>query len=253
MARQNVRLVMFAWGPSYVDHLLDFALSAALAPGNLPTLAAVFDCTAVIVTEERLFHYVRAHPATKKLEQICPLALVPLDDLLSDPWQYGMTIAYALFRGFADLGPAMTDTYILFLNADFILADGCYAKLIDHIRSGERVHLAPSYCTVEEQMRPLLREAKKRNGGILVISPRDMASLILAHPHNTIRAKTVNQSVFEFEYADQFYWKVNSHTLIGHQMPIALIGMRPECELTDLSTFWDWGIVYEFCRQSSSP
>src|SRR5215470_4223605 len=193
MAGNNVRLVTFAWGRDYLENLLDFALSAALAPGNLPALAAVFDCTTAIVTEENLFNYVRAHPSIKKLEQVCPVVLVPLDDLVSDPWQYGMTLAYALFRGFADLGPAMTDTYILFLNADFILADGCYAKLIAHIRSAERVHLAPSYCTVEEQLRPLLRQAKTQNRGILAIPPRQMAELILAHLHNTIRAKTVNQ------------------------------------------------------------
>jgi hypothetical protein len=247
MSGNSVRLVTFAWGRDYLDNLLDFALPAALAPGNLPALAAVFDCTVAIVTEDKLFNYVRAHPIIKKLEQVCPVALVPLDDLVSDPWQYGITLAYALFRGFADLGPAMTDTYILFLNADFILADGCYAKLIDRIRSAERVHLAPSYCTVEEQLRPLLRKAKKQNAGILAIPPRKMAELILAHSHNTIRAKTVNQSVFEFEYADQFYSKVDAHTLIGHQMPIALIGMRPERQLTDLNTFWDWGIVYELC------
>src|SRR5215471_5505692 len=116
MARQNVRLVAFAWGRHCVDNLLDYALSAALAPGNLPALAAVFDCTAVIVTEEKLFDYVRTHPTTRKLEQVCPVELVSLDDLISDAWQYGMTVAYALFRGFADLGPAMTETYILFLN-----------------------------------------------------------------------------------------------------------------------------------------
>src|ERR1700720_376029 len=60
MARQNVRLVAYAWGRQYVDDLLDFALAAALAPGNLPALAAVFECTAVIVTEEKLFDYGRA-------------------------------------------------------------------------------------------------------------------------------------------------------------------------------------------------
>jgi len=247
MAGNNVRLVTFAWGRDYLGNLLDFALSAALAPGNLPALAAVFDCTVAIVTEEKLFNYVRAHPTTKKLEQVCPVALVPLDDLVSEPWQYGMTLAYALFRGFADLGPAMTDTYILFLNADFILADGCYAKLIDRIRSGERVHLAPSYCTVEEQLRPLLRKAKKENGGVLRIKPRKMAELILAHLHNTVRAKIVNQSHLEFQYADQFYWEVDAQTLLGHQMPIALVGLRPERQLTDLNTFWDWGVVYDFC------
>jgi hypothetical protein len=30
-------------------------------------------------------------------------------------------------------------------------------------------------------------------------------------------------------------------------MPVALIGMRPERVVTNLNTFWDWGIVYEFC------
>src|SRR5215813_3444759 len=247
MAQQKVRLVAFAWGRHYVNNLLDFALSAALAPGNLPALAAVFDCTAVIVTEEKLFDYVRTHPTTRKLEQVCPVELVSLDDLISDAWQYGMTVAYALFRGFADLGPAMTETYILFLNADFVLADGCYSRLIDRIRSAERVHLAPSYCVVEQYVTARLRKTRKQNEGILAIPPRNMAALILDHPHNTIRAKTVNQSIFEFEYPDQFYWKVDAHTLIGYQMPIALIGMRPERELTDLNMFWDWGIVYEFC------
>src|SRR5262245_41588751 len=207
MARQKVRLVAYAWGRDYLDNVLDYALSAALAPGNLPALAAVFDCTAVLVTEQKLFDYVRAHPTAKKLERICPVELLPLDDLISDPWQYGMSLAYALFRGFADLGEAMTETYLLFLNADFVLADGCYRQLIKRIRSGEHVHLAPSYCTVEEKVRPLLRKMKNENGGILSIAPRDMAALILDHRHNVIKAKTINQSVFEFEYADQFYWK----------------------------------------------
>ena len=247
MTRQNVRLVTFAWGRRYVDNLLDYALSAALAPGNLPALAAVFNCTTVIVTEEKLFDYVQKHPTTRKLEQVCSVELIPLDDLVSDPWQYGMTVAYALFRGFSGLGPAMTDTYLLFLNADFVMADGCYLKLIDRIRRGEPVHLAPSYCTVEEDVKPHLRKRRNQNGGILAIPPRDMAALILRHPHNTIRAKTVNQSIFEFEHADQFYWKFDAHTLFGYQMPIALVGMRPERELTDLNSFWDWGIVYEFC------
>jgi hypothetical protein len=76
-----------------------------------------------------------------------------------------MTLAYALFRGFADLGPAMTETYMLFLNADFVLADRCYSRLIDRIRSAERVDLAPSYCAVEEYVRAKLRKIKEQKRG----------------------------------------------------------------------------------------
>jgi hypothetical protein len=46
---------------------------------------------------------------------------------------------------------------------------------------------------------------------------------------------------------DQFYWRVDSNTLIGHQLPIALIGLRAERHVTSVNTFWDWGMVYEFC------
>jgi hypothetical protein len=247
MARQQVRLVTYAWGRHHVDDLLDYALSAVLAPGNLPALAAVYDCSVVILTEEKLFGYVQAHPTTHRLKAICPLRLITLDDLVSEPWQYGMTLTQCLFRGFADLGPAMTETYMLFLNADFILADGCYERLLDHIRRGERALLSPSYCVAENALRRSLRERRICKNGALVIPARKMAELILRNMHKTLRSKIVNQTLWEFEYTDQFYWKIDPHTLIGHQMPIALVGMRPERHLTDINAFWDWGIVYDFC------
>jgi FkbM family methyltransferase len=242
--QQPLRLVTYAWGKHHVDDLLNFALASALAPGNLPALVKVFDCTVVIVTEESLFDHVKSSSAARALQGVCPLKLVALDDLISEPWQYGMTLTHSLFRGFEDLGPAMTETYILFLNADFILADGCYERLIPRILSEERAHLSPSYCTVSERVEPSLY--KKTRNGVLSIPPRELAALILNNRHNTIRAKTVNEQL-AFEYADQFYWIADQTTLLGRQMPISLIGMRPERRVSTLNTFWDWGLVYEFC------
>ena len=172
MAPLKIRLVTYAWGQSYLDHLLDFTLPSVMSPGNLPALVSAFDSSVTIVTEEKLFDHVRANPTVKAIEAICTVKLIALDDLIAESWQYGMTLAYALFRGFEDLGPAMTETYILFLNSDFVLADGSYARLIDRVRKGERVHLAPSYCTVEQQAIPVLNSMKKQ--GVLTIPPRDI-------------------------------------------------------------------------------
>jgi hypothetical protein len=244
-ARQKVRLVTYAWGEQHVEELLNCALASALAPGNLPALTKVFDCTVVVVTENVFFDIVRSSEAGRAIESICRLKLVALDDLISESWQYGMTLTYSLFRGFEDLGSAMTETYILFLNSDFILANGSYERLIPHILSDERVHLSPSYCTVSERVEPIL--ITKAVNGALSIPPREMATLILENCHNTILAKTVNQALMNFEHTDQFYWRADRNTLVGHQMPISLIGMRPERHLVSLNTFWDWGIVYEFC------
>ena len=244
---RRVRLVTFAWGKSYIDNLLERALSSALAPGNLPTLAEHFDCTVVIVTEESLFTYVKSHPISVKLQLICPLKLVSLDDLIGEPWQYGITLAYALFRGFSDLASEMTESFILFLNADFVLADGCYARLMPHMLAGERALFAPSYCANEEEVTPLLQANAVGHNGAIVLAPRAMADLIIAHRHNTIRTKILNQDVCHFAYSDQFYWQADERTIVGHQMPIALVGVRPEVRVTDINTFWDWGVVHELC------
>lgn len=244
---RNVRLVTFAWGKPYIDRLLEHALAAALAPGNLPALAKRFDCTVVVVTEEALFDYVRAHPIGMRLQAICSLRLVAIDDLIAEPWQYGITLAYALFRGFSDLQDTMTDTFILFLNADFILADGSYERLIPYMVGGHRALLSPSYCAIEENVAPLMSANATENDGIISFAPRALAKIILANLHNTIRAKTVNQDKFHFKYSDQFYWQIDENTILGHQMPIALVGIRPEIVITDINTFWDWGVVYDFC------
>jgi len=73
-----------------------------------------------------------------------------------------------------------------------------------------------------------------------------MAALLLRHTHNTIRGKTINQSAFFMRYQDQFYWQVDSSTLIGHQMPIAIVGMQPERYVAEPNSYWDHGLVREF-------
>src|SRR3989442_1202157 len=139
-----------------------------------------------------------------------------------------MTLTFALHRGFADLGEAMPDYHLIFFNADFILADGSLRTLGHRILAGERLIHAPSYCTIEEEAEPLLRRLIDGETQTLTLSPRGMAAMILAHRHHTIRGKTVNQRVFHSAYIDQFYWQVDDHTLLGRQMPVSLVCMKPE-------------------------
>ncbi len=248
MGDYRVRLVTYAWGRTYIDRMLDFPLSSVLAPGNLPALAREFGCEVAIVTEEAEFEYLRSHRVVRELERICPVKLVSLDDLIAEPWQYGISLAYALFRGMtAELDGPITETYFLFLNGDFVLADGSYERLVPHIHAGHRALLSPSYCANEEAVVPELERGRDGSTGALAIPARRMAGLVLAHRHNTIRAKTVSQEVAHFRYMDQFYWQADPGTLLGFQMPISLVAMRPEAELDDIGAFWDWGIVYDFC------
>lgn len=247
MAKQPVRLITFAWGEQYIEELFSLTLPAVLAPNNLPALAQHFACEMVILTEEVWFESLRRHPVYFQLRRYCTVEFRSIDDLVNDRDAYGMTLTYALFRGFEELGPAMVDRQLIFFNADFILADGSLRTVGEKILAGERLILSPSYCVVSETASPWLMSRKDLNQGSLTVSPREMAAMALRHRHNTIRGKTVNQPAFSVEWMDQFYWLLDEHTMLAHQMPFAVVSMRPERVLTDMCTFWDYGIISEAC------
>jgi hypothetical protein len=241
------RIITCAWGEKYIGELLSITLPALLAPGNLPYVASVVPCEVVILTEQALFSRVLGDVTVRKIRELCSVRLIEIDDLIPSPDQYGMAITYALHRGFADLGQAATDTWLMFLNADFIPADGSFRNLVRHLAQGKRLVAAPSYWVKAESARPELLKHVDPRSRALSIPLREMAALVLKHRHDTIRGKTVNQAVVSIRYMDQFYWLVNSNTLLGHQMPVSIVGMRPERNLPEPNSFWDYGLIREFC------
>jgi hypothetical protein len=237
---------MFAWGDRYIGDLLNAVVPSVLAPGNLPFLAKLFDCDIVFLSEQRKFEEIKDHPAFVRLGSTCPTHLVSLDDLVVGPW-YGISLTFALHRGIADLGPAMVDTFCIFLNADFILADGAFGSLAAKMTAGERLIVAPGYCAITEAVAPILRQRRDNVLMELKIPPRELAALALRHRHYTVRAKTVNQQVFRTEHFDQFYWYVDDDTLLARHLPIAVICMKPQHYIAEMRTFWDYGLVSEAC------
>lgn len=246
-SKQAARLITLAWGDRYFEQLRDLTLPALLAPGNLPALVAHFDCTLVIVTETRLFETFRAADVIRKIEAYCPVRLVSIDNLIDGVVGYGLALTYALHRGFDDLAERMCDTFLIFFNADFIIADGSLATLAKHMLAGERLIFSPSYCVEAEAATPILEKLVDPATGVLAIPKRDLAAIILDHLHNTVRAKIVNQQFFSMHVSDQMYWRVDRHTLLGHQLPIAIVCMRPERVYTQPICFWDYATISMAC------
>jgi hypothetical protein len=244
------RIITYGWGKRYVDVLLTFTLPALLAPGNLPYVASEVPCELVILTQRRFFSKFNRHPAIARIKEFCPVRLIRLDDLIVSKDKYGMTLTYALHRAFSDLGPAMTEHWQIFLNADFILADGSLRTLLGHLARGQRIVASPSYCTVAEEVIPELRKHFDEPTSTLNISHRELAHLILQHRHPVIRGKTVNQTAFHMRYTDQFYWSINDSTLLGYQMPVSIVGLRPERYVAEPNTYWDFGLIWEYCPQA---
>jgi hypothetical protein len=244
------RLIAYAWGDKYVDDLLSLTLPAALAPHNLASIAELAPTEVVLLIQEQHCDRVADHPTTRRMRQICPVRLVGLDDLIVSKGKYGMTLTYALHRGMRAFGADMTETNFLFLNADFIIADGSLRNALLPLLRGERLVAAPSYCANAQAIRSQLRRFLDRTSGALTIPPRTLARLVLRNLHNTVKGKTLNQSDFHLLQVDQFYWRVDDDTLLGHQMPVAIVGMRPERTVDEPNSFWDHGLISEFCPKA---
>lgn len=249
-AKDRARIIIPVWGAKYLARLDTACLPAVLSPGNLPHLAEYFDCELVIVTQSSLFDTVRSLPSVRAAQRFCSLRLVAIDDMLSHPSYYGLTITHAFYRGFTDLGDAAKHVWCLFLNTDFILADGSYRALVTRMLAGERCIFAPSYCAIEENVRPLLNRRAMGSDGVLSVPPREMAGLILDNMHFTIRAKIINWRMYRIDRVDQFYYLLDNDTLLGRQLPTAVVALRPERVPTEPVSFWDYGVISEICPTS---
>ena len=244
--KQPARLIIPLWGEVYASKLVSMTLPALLAPGNLPALASMFDVELVLVTEAKLYDTIRRAKSFQLVAQMCRTKLVSLDDLLTElPGDYGVVLTYALFRGFTDLGPAMTETYLLFLNADFIICDGSLRHVGKLMLEGKRVIHAPSFRVVLEEVWPRLQAAVNPSTGALEMGARDMVKLALAHKHVTVKARTVNQRLCHQTWMDQFYWYTDETTLIGYQWPVALVAIKPERAVMEPTLVWDYGFIPE--------
>ena len=242
----KARLIIPLWGTVYAEKLVSMTMPALLAPGNLPSLATMFDVEVVLVTESKLVDYIRQARSFQRLSAICQVKFASLDDLMPcEPGEYGVVLTAALFRGFVDLGAKVTETFLLFLNADFIIADGSYRRLAELMREGKRVIHAPSFRVVLEEVWPQLAARVDAESGVLAVKPREMAKLALTHKHLTVKARTVNQRLYHQWCMDQFYWYVDEETLVGYQWPVALVAIKPERVITQPVLVWDFGYLPE--------
>jgi hypothetical protein len=242
--KENARLIIPLWGWVYADKLTSITLPALLAPGNLPALCAMFEVEVVIVTETKLFDHIRNSHAFQRLATLCSTKLTPIDDLMSNlSGDYGVVLTKALYRGFLDLGAKVTETFLLFLNADFIIADGSYRRLGELMLAGHRVIHAPSFRVILEEVWPKLEGGVDRKNAVLAIPPREMVKLALNYKHLTVKARTVNQSFYHQWCMDQFYWFVDEDTLIGYQWPMALVSIKPERVVMEPTSVWDFAYI----------
>lgn len=244
--RPKTKFLTVVWGEAYIERFAELALPSFLAPGNLPALAAAVDLEFVIMTARRNREEFDQHAAFQRLRGICAVRFVDIDDLITSA-VYGVTLTLAYGRAVIACGADMLNTHFVFMNADFVLADGSLRGLVKHILAGRSIVLAPSFRATAEALEDTLLEAVDPATQTLAMAPRQLVSLALKDPHPTTIAKTMDQTFCHTLHPNQFFWRVDEHTVVGRYFLIFMLCLKPERVVTTINSYCDYGFIPEMC------
>ncbi len=212
--RPKAKFLTVVWGETYIERFASLALPSFLAEGNLPALAEATELEVVIMTRHDDIEFFQSAPTFHKLTAICPVRFVEIDDLVTTS-VYGVTLTLAYARPIIACGAEMLKTHFVFMNADFVLADGSLRSLGRHIVAGRSIVLGPSFRATAEAVEPVLEAMVDTETGVLAVPARRLAKLSLASPHPTTLAKTLNQNFYHSTQPNQFFWQVDKNTGTG--------------------------------------
>jgi hypothetical protein len=240
----KVRFLTAIWGTRYIEEFARVSLPSYLAAGNLPFMAAETDLEIVVMTSMGSRDEFEERGYLEKLKRLCPVRYILIDDLITSG-NYGVTLTLAYARGIRDSGNEQTSTHFVFMNSDFVLADGSLKTLAAKLREGHRAIMAPSLRACSEVVVPALIDAVNQVDGTLTMPPRPMVQLAFDNLHPTVVAKTITQEFVTCTTHNQIYWQVDKSTLLGRYHLIFMLAIKPEVPMGLVNSYCDYGFVAE--------
>jgi hypothetical protein len=240
----KIKFLTVIWGARYIEEFASVSLPSYLAAGNLPFMASETDLEIVVMTsmDSRDKFEERGH--LEKLKVLCPVRYILIDDLITSG-NYGVTLTLAYARGIRDSGSEQTNTHFVFMNSDFVLANGSLKTLVAKLREGHRAIMAPSLRACSETVIPALADAVNHVDRTLTMSPRPMVQLAFENLHPTVVGKTITQDFVTCTTHNQIYWQIDKKTLLGRYHLIFMLAIRPEVPMGLVNSYCDYGFVSE--------
>ncbi len=242
--RLKVRFLTVIWGTRYIEEFARVSLPSYLAADNLPFLAAETDLEIVVMTSMESRDKFEERDYLDKLKALCPVRYILIDDLITNG-NYGVTLTLAYARGIRDSGPEQTNTHFVFMNSDFVLADGSLKTLVAKLREGHHAIMAPSLRACSEAVVPALIEAVDQADRTLAMSPRSMVQLAFDNLHPTVIGKTITQDFVTCTNHNQIYWQIDKNTLLGRYHLIFMLAIKPEVPMGMVNSYCDYGFIPE--------
>jgi len=234
------------WGERYIEQFMHDSLPTLLALGNIPTLSRTLPTRFVFLTKARDEAVIRSHGACARLQHVCEVEFLPIDDLIMSG-NHSTTITLAWERAVRREGAAMLDIAFIFLVSDYVMADGSLATIARRMMAGVSAIQAGNFQLSEDAADPWLRRRRGLGGDVLSLRAREMVRWGLDCLHPATIANIVNYPLCHNSHTNRLFWRVDHNTLIGRFYLLHQICVRPERLDFVIGSSADYSFVPEMC------
>jgi len=241
-----VKILLCAWGYSYVRQFLEYSLPTMLAPGNIPAVASALPTEFVILTSVDDEPFISEHPTFKQLASVCQTKIHAIDHLITDG-NYSTTITLAYTEAVRDVGEAMIDTCFLFLVSDYIVADGSFANVLKRMQGGTSAVVAGNMQVTRESALPWLQERLVGNRLSLSLKPRELMQWAINNLHPLVLANMVNLPFSHNTDTNRLFWRLDGNTILGRFYLLHMLCIRPEVTDFVVGSSCDYSFIPEMC------
>ena len=248
--RKRIRMLIPLWGEAYYRKWLELPAASLLASGNLPHLRARTEFELVFLCKAQDQGFLASHPTLRALAAQVAVKTVTIDEFFParGSVSYGVPLTLAYAKGIGDLGEDGLGTYVILMNADFVLSNGSLAHLLALIDEGCHIVTAPSIRVVEHTAREAFRDLLTRHGAELGFAARRMMSQIMRHLHLTVSARVLNRPhpVDAWHYHELF-WQVSPSCLAARYFLMMPFCFQVRRRIDRVLCPVDYGLIQECC------
>jgi hypothetical protein len=234
-------IIVPVWGSTHVARFLDWVIPSWLSPLNIPHIAFSATVDLILLTSRADRDRITRHPITQKLAVYCTLRFVEIDDLIPGGAPT-VTLSLAFARGVATAVDQVCEPNIIFLNADFLLSDGSLASVAKRFEAGQQILLCPSVRVIETQVMPEF-DRMRNSDGSMTVPAREAVRLALGALHPTVIACRVDQPLLQSSHPNQFFWRVDSTTLLLRAFLLFPLAVKPRKAPNRVDTYCDYGWI----------
>jgi hypothetical protein len=247
-AKPRIRMLIPLWGQVYFERWLKLAAPSLRSRGNVPYLQQHSHFELVFLTKEKDLVYI-AEKMTREIGNDVAIKGITIDDFFPQrPISYGVPLTLAFTRGVQDLGAAGIGTFVILMNADFILSDGSLASLLQRIEQGYHIVTAPSIRVVDQTARRPMTAYLNSHDRAAGLPARFLMSLTLEHLHHSVLARIINeQQPIEAWYYQYVYWRLGPDCLAARYFLLHPFCFQLRRQVLTATCPIDYGFIEQVC------